>query len=56
MIHENIIAFKGSHLNLNPIVSSLGAENVAVALKLRNANIQKAYCKNNFIKNTPKSV
>lgn len=50
MIHENFTAFKWSHLHLNPIVSRLDAENVAVALKLRNANIQKAYCKNNFIK------
>lgn len=50
MIHKTIITFKGPHLHRNPMVSGLDAENVAVALQLGNANIQKAYCENNFTK------
>lgn len=48
MIQENISAFKGPHLLLILTVSGLKAENVAASLKLRNANIQKAYCENNY--------
>lgn len=47
MIQENISAFKGPHLLLNLMVSVLKAENVAASLKLRNANVQKAYCEKN---------
>lgn len=50
MIHKNIIAFKGPHLHLNLMVLGLESEDVPVALKLRNANIQKVYCENNFTK------
>lgn len=50
MIHKNIIAFKGPHLHPHLMVSGLEAENVPVALKLRNVNIQKTYCENNFTK------
>lgn len=53
MIQENISAFKGPHLLLNLMVSGLKAENVAASLKLRNANVQKAYCeKNSSVKNS----
>lgn len=50
MIQENIRASKGPHLLLNLRVSGLKAENVAASLKFRNANVQKAYCENNFLK------
>lgn len=50
MIHKNIIAFKGPHLHPHLMVSGLEAENVPVALKLRNVNIRKAYCENDFTK------
>lgn len=48
MIQENISAFKVPHLLLNLMVLGLKAENVAVSLKLRNANVQKNYCENNY--------
>lgn len=48
MICENIIAFKGPHPYLNLKLLRLDVEDVAVALKLGKADVQKAYCENNF--------
>lgn len=38
------------------MVSGLKAGNVAASLKLRNANVQKAYCEKNYLKNPFKTV